>query len=259
MKLKSLLSGSALLLALVALPVTAPFAAEPAALTDAQKSEIQAVVKDYLVKNPAVMEEAMLALQDYMRDKELSKSGALIEQNYAQLTDTTSTGFVGNAKGDVVIVEFFDYQCGYCRKAFNDVQALVAADKNVKVVYREFPILGEESVLAARVALAAHKQGKYTPFHDALMGSSIPMTESNLMGLAKQVGLDTDKLKADMSSDSVEEELSRNYAMAQALGIRSTPTFIVGNLLVPGAMDQAEMQKMVEQVRANQKTGTKAP
>jgi protein-disulfide isomerase len=158
---------------------------------------------------------------------------------------------MGNADAGTVVVEFFDYNCPYCKRAANDVKALLAADSDIKVVYREWPILGEGSVLAARAALAAHAQGKYEEMHWALMEIQGRAEEASILAAARSVGLDVAKLIDDMESDAVNSHLAVSQGLARDLGFTGTPAFVIGDALVPGAVPLDELQELVAQARTD--------
>jgi protein-disulfide isomerase len=150
-----------------------------------------------------------------------------------------------------VIVEFFDYRCGYCRHSAPDIFALLRDDPKDRFIYKEFPILGPGSVVAARAALAAREQGLYQSFHEALMTADIDFSEDSIMRLAEQVGLDVDRLKAEMENPKIRTHIEETYKLAEALGIRATPAFIIGGELVPGAVDRAELDQLVAEARGS--------
>jgi protein-disulfide isomerase len=156
---------------------------------------------------------------------------------------------MGGADAGTVVVEFFDYNCPYCKRAATDVKALLAADSDVRVVYREWPILGEGSVLAARAALAARAQGKYAEMHWALMELQGRAEEASILAAARSVGLDIDQLIVDMDSEDVTAHIEVSRGLAQSLGFTGTPAFVVGDALVPGAVPLAELQSLVAQAR----------
>src|SRR5205823_3690220 len=156
------------------------------------------------------------------------------------LRDNTSP-VGGNASGDVTIVEFFDYACPHCKAAEPSVAQLVRDDAKVRVVYKELPILGDASVAAARAALAAHAQGKYQAFHDALMKVPGAPNEATVFRVASEVGLDVERLKKDMASPDIAATLQKNYTLAQSLGINGTPAFVIGDAFAPGAVPLARL------------------
>ncbi len=155
----------------------------------------------------------------------------------------------GNAKGDVTIVEFFDYRCPYCKQVEPSLDALLREDERLRVVYKEWPILGKDSVYASRVALAAVKQGKYDVFHSAMMATQGQINEEVILKVANSVGLDVAKIKADMNTAEIEDILTRNKNLAEALGIHGTPAWVIGDEMIAGAVDIATMKAKIAAVR----------
>ncbi len=147
-------------------------------------------------------------------------------------------------------MEFFDYRCPYCKRVAGALQALVAEDPNIRLVMKEYPILSQESIEAARAALAAARQGQYERFHFALMERGGSMTESEVMGVAQSVGLDLDQLRRDMQSAEIEEALRRNYALAETIGVGGTPAMVIGTTLIPGAVGLERLRSLVAEARA---------
>lgn len=158
--------------------------------------------------------------------------------------------WLGNPAGDVTVIEFFDYQCGYCRRVGPTVAALVAADPGVRVVLKEFPILGDASVAAARASLAANRQGKGAAFHHTLLGGRGATTRARIEDAARQAGVDLDRLMADAGNPAMDQHLVANVEAALALGINSTPTFVVGDRIIRGAVPLAELQAAIAEERA---------
>lgn len=249
--IKRILTTAVLCAALVA-PL--PVSAAENTFSEAQKLEIQNIIKDYLVKNPQVTEDALKALQTKLHNDEVAMQNEAISSNKSELEATTLTPAAGNLQGDVTVVEFFDYRCGYCKSVTPTVESLIAADKNVKVVYREFPILGPVSVFAAKAALAAAQQGKYLEMHNALMKSQRPISSENeVMAIAGGLGLDTAKLRQDMEGKVVRDELANNFKLAENMGIRGTPAFVIGKKMYPSAMDIDSFRGAVSQARLEAK------
>ena len=158
---------------------------------------------------------------------------------------------LGNPDGDVTVVEFFDYNCPYCRRAMPQVQGLLDGDPNVRLVYREWPILGDGSVFAAKAALAARNQGKYEEFHWAMMGMSGRAEEASVLRIAKEVGLDIGQLRRDMEAPEVQEHIASSMRLTQALGFNGTPSFVIGDALVPGFVEQSELEIYVSDARSD--------
>ncbi len=218
------------------------------ALTAAQKTAVQEVVRQYILDNPSVIIEAV----NNYKEQESQRAEADAKKalgDYKSFFNDASLPSTGNPKGDLVIVEFFDYVCGYCKKAFPEVAKLVAEDKNVKVVFIEMPILSEQSDLASRWALAAHKQDKYFPFHKKLMEHGGQKSEAILSGFAKDVGLDVEKLKKDAASEEITAAIKKNHDVAAALGIQGTPGFIVGEEIVRGYLPYDALKEIVKAQR----------
>ena len=243
----ALLTSTLCLAAHAAAPAKAARAAP--ALTTAQ---IETIVHDYLLKNPGILREASDLLQREDMRRAQAASTTTIEALGKELWSAAESPVVGNPQGDVTIVEFFDYHCGYCKKVAPAVKELLAGDPNIRLVYKELPILGPDSITAARAALAANRQGKYQPFHDALFAAP-SLAEPDLLALAALQGLDIERLRADMASADIAQELERNVNMSTPLGINGTPGFVIGNSVAPGALDLDGLRQMVEQARKAQR------
>jgi protein-disulfide isomerase len=202
-----------------------------------QQAEIGELVKAYLLNHPEVMVDVQAALEAKQEKEQAAKMQVAIKENAKELYQSPLAPFAGNAKGDVTVVEFFDYNCGYCKKALQDVAGLIDKDKDVKVVLKEFPILSKGSEEAARVALAARMQGKYWEFHRAMLDSSGQANEASALKVAEKSGLDMARLKKDVTSAEVKKELEDTRKLAQKMGIQGTPHFLVGDRVIPGAPD----------------------
>ncbi|MSP74711.1 MAG: DsbA family protein [Rhodospirillaceae bacterium] len=237
--------------ALLAAGLTAPARiATPAAAADTgEQRALGKQIREYLIANPEVLVEAMQELerkQDTQRDAVAQKA---IGQHKAELLADPDSPFSGNANGDVVIVDFNDYQCPYCKRAHQAVKQVVAADGRVKVVYKDLPILGEPSRIAAFAALAATKQGKHAALHDALMEFGGKLDRARIMEIAASVGLDMALLEKDMEDPKFKQLIDRNTALAGALGVRGTPAFVIGDQFVPGAVDAATLKQLIADAR----------
>jgi protein-disulfide isomerase len=158
---------------------------------------------------------------------------------------------LGNPDGDVTLVEFFDYNCPYCRRAGVAVKALIAADPNLRVVYREWPILGDASVVATRASLAAREQGKYEEMHWALMKLEGRINENSVMQVASSLGMDVGRLKADMQLPAIDEHIATSMEISRSLGFNGTPSFVIGNQTVPGFVEQADLAALIAQARSD--------
>ncbi len=215
--------------------VTLAQAAGPSSFSDAQKSELHKIIKEYLLANPEVFMEVQQALETKMEKVQAEKLASALKDNAAEIYRAPTAPVAGNLKGDVTVVEFFDYNCGYCKKAFTDVIAAAEKDKNLKLVLKELPILSKGSEETARVALAAKMQGKYWEFHRAMLESQGQANEQTSLKAAEKLGLNIAKLKADMNGPDVKAEIARTRALAEKLGINGTPHFLIGERSVGGA------------------------
>jgi protein-disulfide isomerase len=218
------------------------------------KREIQSIVKDYLVSNPEIFVEIQSALEAKMAKEDAEKTRALVAEYAKDIFRHPDAPVAGNPDGDITIVEFFDYNCGYCKRGFADVAKLIESDKNVRFVFKEFPILRDESEQAARVALAARLQGKYWEVHRELIGTKGLVNEAVALKAAEGLGLDMVKLKADMESPVVKGELERVKELARKMGINGTPHFLVGDRPIGGAPDNL-YDMLAEYVADLRKTG----
>ncbi|CAN0273651.1 unnamed protein product, partial [Discosporangium mesarthrocarpum] len=216
------------------------------------RSAFEGVVRDYLLKNPAIIREAMQVLQAQEEAEKQAAAAQALKQYRAELLQNADSPVGGNPKGDITVVEFFDYNCGYCKRVAPTVAAVLQNDPNVRVVYKEFAILGPQSLVAARAALAAKRQGKYHEFHNALM-SAEQADENAVVATARALGLDYAKLVKDMEDPAITEQLERNYRLATAIGINGTPAFVIGDRLVPGAVDERAMMEIIADERAKMK------
>ncbi|TDP47957.1 DsbA family protein [Zavarzinia compransoris] len=215
----------------------------------AAKQEIREIVKDYLMEHPEVILEAVQALQDRQEQARANQAKDLIVQLREQLLRDSRDPVIGNPKGDITLVEFFDYRCGYCKQAQPILAELIKSDPKLRVVLKEFPILGPDSLVASKAAIAALAQGKYPVFHEALIATRGTLSDDKIMDIAKSVGLDTAKLKADMEKPEITGQISDIHGLAQRLEINGTPSFIVGDTLVPGAVDLETLKKLVAEAR----------
>ncbi len=214
-----------------------------------QQLQIEKIVHDYLLEHPEVLLEAMQELDKKQASVEKKKQGAAIASNRAAIYDDPQSFVAGNPKGDVTIVEFFDYQCGYCKHSFGPLMDTVSSDGHIRLILKEFPILGPESVTASRAAIASMKQGKYFEFHKALFRHKGGLTDETIMEVASSVGIDTEKLKRDMADPKIEALIKRNYELADVLAIKGTPGFIIGGKLIPGALEKDEFAEVVKDAR----------
>jgi protein-disulfide isomerase len=220
--------------------------AESAAL---DKAQVEKIVHDYIMNNPKVLLESVNGYQQKEMEDRMAKSSEDLKKNKDQLVNDSFSPVAGNPSGDVTIVEFFDYNCGYCKRAFAELQEVLNKDKNIRVVFKEFPILGPSSETAAKWALAASKQKKYFEFHKALMENKSPIDETLLEKLAQGAGMDVAQAKKDIDSPEVAQEIEKNRALASQLYISGTPAFVIGDDISRGAIPLAEMEKKISAAR----------
>lgn len=244
----------ALLRRLAALLLLAfPLAAFPAAAQEdapPDQAEFENRVRAYLLAHPEVIVEALQELDRRQQAATEAQRQQTIAERREELTGSRADPVAGNPDGAVTVVEFFDYRCPYCKAIAKDVIATLQAEGDVRIVFKEFPILGPDSEFAARAALAADRQGKYLPFHQALMEHKGQLDEEIVHGIADEVGLDLERLRKDMAAPEIAEAISRNIALANALAIGGTPAFIVGDMLVPGAIDMKTLRDLVAKARS---------
>ena len=222
-------------------------AGEP--LTPEQKQAVEGIIHDYLLSHPEFLIEVAHAAQEKIKqDKAADARQAIATYRQELMADATSP-VGGNPDGDVTIVEFFDYRCPYCKQVEPALEALIRQDAKIRIIYKEFPVLGAESVYASRMALAAAKQDKYLAFHNAMMATKGQITDKVILQVAATAGVDIGRAKADMTGAAVKDIIQRNYSLAEALDINGTPAFIIGDVLVPGATDIDGLKKLVADAR----------
>jgi protein-disulfide isomerase len=252
--LLALFGGLIVVGALAAVQLTAPgqaasLEATATATGTGDKAAIGKIVREYILANPEVLVEAMQELerkQDTQRDSVAQKA---IQQHQTELLRDADSPTAGNADGDVTIVEFMDYQCGYCKRAHPSILSEVAADGKVKIIYKDLPILGEASRIGALAALASRAQGKHDAFHNALMEFKGPIDRAKILEIAASVGIDVPRLEQDMQDAKLKTIIDRNMALATALGVRGTPAFVIGNQFVPGAVEADALRQLIVDAR----------
>jgi len=227
-------------------------AADSGDFTPAQKTAMENIIKDYIMSNPQVLMDSVNNYRSAEEKKQEEGAVKALEEN-RQILLKGNFPEIGNKKGDITIVEFFDYNCGYCKQGYEAVQESLNNDKNIRFVFVEFPILSESSHLAAKYALAAQKQGKYFELHRELMLYKGPKSDESILQLAGKAGLDMDKLKKDVSDPSIEAEIKKNIDLAQKLQISGTPAFIIGDQIIRGYVPYEGMKTMVADLRKNGK------
>jgi protein-disulfide isomerase len=220
-------------------PIGTTAAAE---FTPSQRQAVEGIIHDYLMQNPDVLIEALRAAED-------AKSKQVLSERHHEIFDDPATPVGGNPQGDVALVEFFDYRCPYCKQVEPTLETLLRKDPKIRFVYKEMPVLGPSSVVAAHAALAARLQGKYEAFHNAMMAAKGQISDDVVYNVAGSVGLDVDRLKRDMESPEIDQAVKANLALAEALDIRGTPGFIIGNHIIPGAIDLDALKDLIAESR----------
>lgn len=240
-----LLSLGVLTALLAVLSGCASTTSESKASRTASQDVSDAAIERYIRTHPEVIEQSLQALE-LKREAELrerQKSALAAKQD--ELLHDPASPVSGNLKGEITLIEFYDYRCGYCKRAASAVTELQKVNSRVRVVYKDFPILGEPSELAAKAALASQTQGKHQAFHEALLASHSDMTKDEILKIAVGVGLNAKRLEADMVNPKWKAVIDKNRALAHELGISGTPAFIVGNELVPGALDLNGLKDLI--------------
>jgi protein-disulfide isomerase len=241
---------TAILVAFSPMAVLAQDAAAAPAFNETQMKALDTVIHDYIMANPRVIMDAVEQYRQNQDEMDAKAFSVKIEEKHEAIYNDPSSPVAGDKNGDVTLVEFFDYNCGYCKQAFKDVQKLIDEDKKLRVVFKEIPILSESSHTAARYAQAADKQGKYWEFHQALMNSSGQINEAKLESVAKDVGLDVEKLKKDADSAGVRTAIEKNLELARSIGISGTPGFVIGDQALRGHYGLEALRKSIAELRA---------
>jgi protein-disulfide isomerase len=230
-------------------PAAPPAATVPPLPPGLDKATIERIVHDYILAHPEVLVEAITELRRRQEQATADQARKAMADQHEQIFNDPATPVGGNAKGDVTIVEFFDYHCGYCKQVQPSMESLLKEDGKLRVVYKELPILAPESRIAAAGALAAQRQGKYLAMHNALMSARGKLDKSRVLQIGKEVGLDVARLEKDMALPEIDAAIDRNLKLAGELGINGTPTFLIGDEFVPGAIDKDEIKKLIAKAR----------
>ncbi|MFQ1701844.1 DsbA family protein [Loktanella agnita] len=225
-----------------------PFTAAADELTE---DRIKELVLEAIRENPGIVFEAAQLFEEQQQANQALAAAQVLASERDALERDPNAPVLGNPDGDVTVVEFFDYNCPYCRRVKPHMEALLAADPNVRVVYREWPILGEGSVFAARAALASRNQGKYDEFHWAMMGLNGRAEEATVISAAEKIGLNIAQLRRDMNAPEIDEHIQTSMRLSRAIGFSGTPSFVIGDSLAPGLIDAEQMISLVNQARAN--------
>ena len=231
--------------ALIFAPTTAQ-AQQSTSLDQVEQEAIKALVLQTIRENPEVLVDTLLAFQEDDQAQARTEQRAAIQRVGELLRTDMNTGVMGNPEGDIVLVEFFDYNCPYCRRAAPVLFELIEENPDLRIIMREWPILGPDSELAARASLSAIKQNEFEAFHEALMAQ--PRANAVfIIRAAEQAGLDYDQLQADMDAPEVDAHIAKSHDLARQLGISGTPTFLIGETLVPGLLEKADLQALISE------------
>ncbi len=246
---------SRIVAAFIMLALVGHFGAAPARAADAgtfsagQKEELKKLMRSYLLENPEVIAEALTELDSREAKNKVAKRTNVLVSRRQEILNPSEGTIIGNPKGDVTVVEFFDYNCGYCKSMFQAISEVLKEDPKMRLVLKEYPILGPSSVAASRAALASRKQGKYADFHLALLGYKGSLSDSVVMVIAQNIGLDVKKLQDDMKDPAITEILVKNHDLADALGVDGTPQIIIGEVFLPGAVPKQELVEAIAKAR----------
>jgi protein-disulfide isomerase len=238
--------------AFLALGLSVP--AQAQSFNSDQRGEIERIVKEYLLAHPELLQDVMAELEKRQAAVDNEKHRAAVQENSATIFASPRQVTLGNPQGDVTLVEFFDYNCGYCKRAMADMLELLKTDPKLKFVLKEFPVLGEGSVQAAQVAAAARMQDKsggkkYLEFHQKLLSGRGQADKARALAVAKEVGFDVARIEKDMTSDEVKSQLEESFKLADALGLNGTPSYVVGSDVVVGAVGLNALKEKVNTAR----------
>lgn len=240
------------------LALSLPRGATAAEFSAPQRSEIEKILHEYLVSHPEVLQEAMAALEKRQTAAESEKHKAAVKKYAKEIFSSPNQVTIGNPQGNVTFVEFFDYNCGYCKRAMGDMVTLMKEDPKLKVVLKEFPVLGPGSVEAAQVAVAVRMQDptgkKYFQFHEKMLNSRGQANKASAMAVAKSIGLDMVKLEKDMAGPEVKETLQESFKLAEALGMNGTPSYVIGDSVVVGAVGVDALREQINTARCGKAT-----
>ena len=240
------------------LAIAVPQASRADEFSASQRGELERIVREYLVAHPEVIQEAMTELEKRQTAADAEKHKAAVKQYSEALFTSPRQVVLGNPNGNVTFVEFFDYNCGYCKRAMDDMLTLLKDDPKLKIVLKEFPVLGPGSVEAAQVAVAVRMQDKsgkkYLEFHQKLLGGRGEANKARALAVAKDVGLDMTRLDKDMASPEVKATLQENFKLAEALGLNGTPSYVIGADVVVGAIGLPGLQEKINTARCGKPT-----
>ncbi|GGH22388.1 outer membrane protein [Alsobacter metallidurans] len=251
-----LLRKAAIALAIAAATAAAPLPAlaqaKPADLTDAQKSAVREMIRSYLLENPEVIQEALVELDRRQKDAEKTATKAALSQVAATLVQSPRNIVLGNPTGDVTLVEFFDYNCGYCKKSLADIRELSKSDPKLRIVIRDFPVLGPDSVEASFVAVAVKNQlkgDKYFDYHQKLLESKGRVGKERALAVAKELGVDQARLTKDLESPETRAAVEETMRVADILKLQGTPAFVIGDDVLFGSQGVEPLRGAIASVR----------
>ena len=238
--------------ALAALLVFGAAPTRAASFSPDQRSEIERIVRDYLMENPEILQEVFEALEKKRQEAQSASQKQALAEHREKILNSPRHVVLGNPQGDVTLVEFFDYNCGYCRKALQDMTDLMRSDPKLRIVLKEFPVLGPSSMEAAKVSVAVKKQGpeKYLAFHQKMLTDRGESNEQKALEVAKSVGVDVARLKKDLADPEVQATIEESHRLAEALGLTGTPSYVIGDEIIPGAVGAATLKEKVAAARA---------
>jgi protein-disulfide isomerase len=245
--------------ALFACAIALPTAASAQSFSAEQRGEIETIIREYLMKNPEVLKDVIAEMEKREAAADAEKHRAAVAENHETIFNSTRQVTIGNAQGDTTLVEFFDYNCGYCKRALSDMLDLMKNDSKLRVVLKEFPVLGEGSTQAAQVAVAVRMQDKtggkkYLEFHQKLLGGRGAADKARALAVAKEIGLDMARLEKDMASEEVKTTLAESFKLAEAMGLNGTPSYVVGTDVVVGAIGLDALREKVSVARCGKAT-----
>ena len=238
---------------LLALVAAAPTGAAAQSFSDTQREEIGRIVRDYLIKNPEVLQEVVAEMEKRQAFAEADKHKAAIGTYREAIFNSARQVTLGNPQGDVTLVEFFDYNCGYCKRALSDTLELLKTDQKLKIVLKELPVLGPGSAEAAQVSIAVRMQDKtgkkYLDFHQKMLSGRGQADKARALAAAREAGLDVARIERDLNSDEVRQSLEESFRLAEALGLNGTPSYVIGGEVAVGAIGESALREKINIAR----------
>ncbi|WP_376802439.1 DsbA family protein [Candidatus Raskinella chloraquaticus] len=226
-----------------------PAIAQDTKFDPAQKQAFESLIRDYLLKNPQVLREALVAMDRHEREQEEKVRSEAVAKHATDLFSGTRSAVLGNPNGDVTIVEFFDYNCGYCKRSLGDVENLLRADPGLRLVLKEFPVLGRGSVEAAQISAQLINNPRFHEFHTKLLGEKNPVDKKVALSVAQSLGFDTKSLEAGMTQKPSQDVIEDSLRLADNLNLNGTPTYVIGNEVIVGAVGIAALRQKIQAVR----------